>query len=165
MSETHVLLATDGSDLAIEAAQRAIGLLSSDAKMTVLTVVPMVGPATEAMAAAPAASLTAVPDAEGLRAAQEASAERGRENLSSTVAALSVEADTRIEVGDPGPMICQVAAEDRFDLVVVGSHGAGFIRRALVGSVSNYVLHHAPCPVLVVRHEKGADGDAGTDTD
>lgn len=161
MSETHVLLTTDGSDLAIEAAQRAIKLLSSDARMTVLTVVPMVGPATEAMAAAPAASLTAVPDAEGLRAAQEASAERGRETLSSTVAALPVEADTRLEVGDPGPMICEVASEDQYDLVVVGSHGAGFLRRALVGSVSHYVLHHAPCPVLVVHHERDAEDDKG----
>jgi nucleotide-binding universal stress UspA family protein len=36
-------------------------------------------------------------------------------------------------------------------LLVVGSHGHGAVRRALLGSVSHAMLHHAPCPLAVVR--------------
>jgi nucleotide-binding universal stress UspA family protein len=51
------------------------------------------------------------------------------------------------------------AAADKFDprMVVVGSHGWGIVRRALFGSVSTGVLHHAKCPVLVIR---GTDAPA-----
>ena len=37
------------------------------------------------------------------------------------------------------------------DLIVVGSHGYGFIDRTFLGSVSDFTIHHAPCSVLVVR--------------
>lgn len=43
------------------------------------------------------------------------------------------------------------------DLIVVGSHGYGFWSRALLGSVSNSVVHHAPCSVLVVRGKRQAE--------
>lgn len=53
--------------------------------------------------------------------------------------------------GNAGTAICARAAESAFDLIVVGSHGRGFIARAFMGSVSSYIVSHAPCPVLVVR--------------
>ena len=53
--------------------------------------------------------------------------------------------------GPPGEAIVEVAASEQVDLVVVGSHGRGAVGRFLVGSVSEYVVRHAPCPVLVVR--------------
>ena len=40
---------------------------------------------------------------------------------------------------------------EQFDVIVVGSHGRGFVKRVVLGSVSHHVLQHAPCPVLVVR--------------
>jgi nucleotide-binding universal stress UspA family protein len=57
-------------------------------------------------------------------------------------------------MGDTGETVCQVAAEEKADLVVVGSHGKGWARRAFLGSVSQHVIQHAPCPVLVVRAEE-----------
>ncbi|HIK43734.1 MAG TPA: universal stress protein, partial [Leptolyngbyaceae cyanobacterium M65_K2018_010] len=42
------------------------------------------------------------------------------------------------------------------DLIVVGRRERGRIKAALLGSVSNYVVHHAPCSVLIV-HSRGAD--------
>jgi nucleotide-binding universal stress UspA family protein len=44
-----------------------------------------------------------------------------------------------------------INASDNADLLVVGSHGAGGFRRLIIGSVSNYVVHHTHCPVVVVR--------------
>ena len=65
----------------------------------------------------------------------------------------------RISQGDPGPTICDMAAEVKADVIVVGNHGAGFVARLLAGSVSTYVVHHAPCAVLVVRQPKDSSSD------
>jgi nucleotide-binding universal stress UspA family protein len=62
--------------------------------------------------------------------------------------------DERIEAGDAGPTICDVAQELAVDAVVVGSgarHRRGLLRH---GSVAEHLVRHAPCAVLVVR----ADG-------
>jgi nucleotide-binding universal stress UspA family protein len=48
-----------------------------------------------------------------------------------------------------------LAEELGADLIVMGSRGLGGVRRALMGSVSDSVVRHAHCPVLVVRPEKG----------
>jgi universal stress protein A len=53
--------------------------------------------------------------------------------------------------GDPGESIVEAARSEQVDMVVVGSHGRGSVGRFFIGSVSDYVVRHAPCPVLVVR--------------
>jgi len=53
--------------------------------------------------------------------------------------------------GEPGESIVDAAEAERADLIVVGSHGRGAVGRFLIGSVSDHVVRHAPCPVLVVR--------------
>jgi nucleotide-binding universal stress UspA family protein len=145
----RVLFATDGSDLAIEAARQAAGMLA-DFEATVLGVVPLLlAPGTEVgdieSVALPATSPETVAQIdETVTAKIEADIER-------TITALGRPADRRVVHGDAAIEICRVAEEGRFDLVVVGSHGSGFLKRVLLGSVSHHVLHHAPCPVLVVR--------------
>jgi len=47
--------------------------------------------------------------------------------------------------------ICQLARKRKTNLIVIGSHGASPIRRALMGSSAEHVVRHAPCPVLVIR--------------
>jgi len=54
--------------------------------------------------------------------------------------------------GDPAESIVAAAASEGADLVLVGSHGRGPIGRLLLGSVSEYVVRNAPCPVLVARN-------------
>ena len=49
-------------------------------------------------------------------------------------------------------LITGVAEEIGADLIVVGSRGLGGLKRALMGSVSESVVRHAHCPVLVMRH-------------
>jgi len=61
------------------------------------------------------------------------------------------QAVTEIASGDPALGLLQVAEEEGADLIVVGSHGQGAVKRFLLGSVSEKVLRHAHCSVLVVR--------------
>ena len=53
--------------------------------------------------------------------------------------------------GEPGPSIVDAALSEAVDLVVVGTHGRGALGRLFIGSVSDYVVRNAACPVLVVR--------------
>lgn len=57
----------------------------------------------------------------------------------------------RGEDGTPVSTIVAIARQEHADLIVLGSRGMGGFRSFLVGSVSDGVLHHAHCPVLVVR--------------
>ena len=59
--------------------------------------------------------------------------------------------------GSPGKVICQLARTWGADLVVVGHRHQSAISEMFMGSVSNYVMHHAPCAVLVAQVE-GAEG-------
>lgn len=63
--------------------------------------------------------------------------------------------DVKPEVltGVPEKVIIEEAENWGADLIVTGSHGRGFWKRAWLGSVSNAIVHHAPCSVLVVRRE------------
>jgi nucleotide-binding universal stress UspA family protein len=144
-----ILIATDGSDFAIAAAKKARELLTPSASLTVVAVVPPpVLPA-----AAPLTELEPGPiiTPEVTEEVDEALTDEARQWLDATVEAVGGSAECLLLHGDPAAEICRVAKEGAFDLVVLGSHGFGFVKRVLLGSVSHYVLQHAPCPVLVVR--------------
>ena len=53
--------------------------------------------------------------------------------------------------GDPGEVICWMAQDRHCDLIVMGTHGRTGLRHLLFGSVAEYVLRHARCPVLTIR--------------
>ncbi|XP_055883265.1 uncharacterized protein LOC106063077 isoform X2 [Biomphalaria glabrata] len=56
--------------------------------------------------------------------------------------------------GEPGAAIIQAAQEHKVHCIVTGSRGLGTVRRTLIGSVSDYILHHSHVPVLVCRHKE-----------
>ncbi|MBF2026615.1 MAG: universal stress protein [Oscillatoriales cyanobacterium C42_A2020_001] len=62
--------------------------------------------------------------------------------------------------GDPGRVVCELAKNWNADLIIIGRRGYTGIKELFLGSVSNYVLHHAPCSVLTIQGEglKGEDG-------
>ncbi|KAK4282725.1 hypothetical protein QN277_014069 [Acacia crassicarpa] len=65
-----------------------------------------------------------------------------------------VKVETRVEKGDPRDVICGMAEKLGMDVVVLGSHGHGLIKRALLGSVSNHCAQNVKCPVLIVKKPK-----------
>lgn len=144
-----VLIGSDGSDLAVRAAENAGSLFGPVDAVTVLAVIT----STPGDDAGGIEGSTETPEeVEVDLASEEAAARRAIE------AVIMVLPDTwkplvtpRIEAGDAGPMLVWVAEQEGFDVIVVGSHGKGRLKRLVLGSVSEHVVHHAPCPVLVVR--------------
>lgn len=61
-----------------------------------------------------------------------------------------IHAESLVIKGDPAQSIINVSEEQHCDLIVMGSRQMGMVRRFLLGSVSNYVVHHSECPVLIV---------------
>ncbi|MEX1231781.1 MAG: universal stress protein [Planctomycetaceae bacterium] len=59
--------------------------------------------------------------------------------------------ETAIEVGDPGLEIADYAERHKADLIIIPSHGYHGVKRVILGSVTERVLRHANCPVLVLR--------------
>jgi nucleotide-binding universal stress UspA family protein len=87
-----------------------------------------------------------------LREISEQEARRVLDEQASKVKEEGVEvAGTHAEIGRADEEIVRLAEELGAGLIVLGSRGLGGVRRALMGSVSDSVVHHAHCPVLVVR--------------
>jgi nucleotide-binding universal stress UspA family protein len=76
-----------------------------------------------------------------------------RDDLRAALAAVSPDllASGWVIGGAPGSGVVTVAEDLGADLVVTGSRARGRITRAVLGSVSTDILHHAPCDVLVVH--------------
>jgi nucleotide-binding universal stress UspA family protein len=69
---------------------------------------------------------------------------------------LGFEAEGIVTEGDPESAIVDHAKKWGADLIVVGSHDRSLIERVLVGSISERVIKHAPCSVLVVKSDLAA---------
>ncbi len=67
--------------------------------------------------------------------------------------------NTSVKIGHPSEEIVLAAEAMDADLVVVGSHGMSEVKRFLLGSVSDQVLHYAHCSVLIVRPDRTGDTD------
>ena len=73
------------------------------------------------------------------------------EKLKTFADARKIAISTDVLFGSPDSRIVETAEEWHADLIVVGSHGYSRWERLLLGSVSDSVVHHAPCSVLVIR--------------
>ena len=136
-----IVLATDGSDTAGAATASAIELAAEqDAKLIVFAAWDLVY--------TPTAYTPVVPDWDRIDKPQ---AERVTEAAADQARAAGVRAEAIIRRGYPVEQICRLAEERGATMIVVGTHGWGPLRRMVFGSVSTGVLHHASCPVLVVR--------------
>jgi nucleotide-binding universal stress UspA family protein len=151
---TKILLATDGSKEAELASRTAAELAqSTGSELHVLYVWEAANPYVEAVGLAGDEPVTPRLDAElkrqfdlQARAVLDAQSEKVRA-VGGTVA------QAHLRMGKADHEIVTLAEEIEAGLIVMGGRGRGGIRRALMGSVSDSVVRHAHCPVLVVRPE------------
>jgi nucleotide-binding universal stress UspA family protein len=150
-----VLVAVDGSTHADEALAQAIDLAQSEhARLTLMVgvqgppsaaYVGLSGPAFEVMQT----------DA---RSSAEAVLRRARERVPDELPVTTILTDEPIR-----PALIEQIKRGGHDLIAMGSRGRGAIRAALLGSVSHYVLHHTPIPVLIVHATERANNALGSD--
>ena len=148
---TKVLLAIDGSEEAKLAASAAAELTKSTSSELHVVYV-------ESMAEFSTPPGWKVFDADLPARLKQAAEEEARIKLDEQVQRIR-EAGSEItgehaRLGHPDAEIVELAEELGVGLIVVGSRGHGRVRRALMGSVSDSVVRHAHCPVLVVRNGK-----------
>lgn len=62
-----------------------------------------------------------------------------------------IKIETHILNGHIGEVLVKYAKEKAVDLIIMGSHGRSAVGRLLLGSVSNFVVKHASCPVMIIR--------------
>lgn len=83
----------------------------------------------------------------------ESARQQGLETLRSRHAAMcdaGICADIGLPAGNPGQQICEMAHKWGADLILLGRRGLTEQEEEVLSSVSNYVLHHAPCAILVI---------------
>jgi nucleotide-binding universal stress UspA family protein len=142
-----ILLATDLTAASREATDRAVGLARQlEARLLIVNVLEKRrlsgGGSHDRVDQARAERETAL--VKVVRAAREA----------------GVTAEFLVWEGEPGDSISAAAEAEKADIVVVGTRGRSGAERMLLGSVSDHVVRHAQCPVLVVRPSRHATPEA-----
>lgn len=139
MSFRKILIAVDGEPLADHAAEVGIELASSLGAE--IGLVYVVEPALSQAPGIQPADLIAEDEREGRRVL---------DRLRHLLPPDRLRAEF-IHAGRPASEIVRTAKEWAADVIVIGSHGRHGFQRALLGSVAEEVMRHAPCPVLVLR--------------
>jgi nucleotide-binding universal stress UspA family protein len=148
---TKILLATDGSPEATRAAGMAVELSRSlGSELHVVHVRPMPEEYIDPR--------LSIPEPEFSDMMRERAEEAARPKLNEEVQKIREAggevSGAHVRVGLTDAEIVGLAEELGVGLIVMGSRGLGGIRRALMGSVSDSVVRHAHCPVLIVRKEE-----------
>jgi len=142
MAFTSILVADDMLESSQGALDEAVALAKlTKAKLTVVTVIPLVSPGFG----------VPVPVGDSFVALIESAKRRlvalkerlGKEGLR--------DVDTTLLEGDPVDRVVEVAGKVQPDLIVVGSRGLSSAGRFLLGSVSDGIVHHVRCSVLIVK--------------
>lgn len=140
----RILVATDGSSKSAMATKTAIELAKAiGAEVIALNIINEV---TVASAVSQLGS-----DRKDVEARLQAAGQKAVDGVKSMGDAASVPVTTMVRQGAPAQMVVDVAAAEKVDLIVMGSHGKSGMSKLLIGSVVQKVLYWATVPVLVVR--------------
>ena len=141
-----VLLCTDGSEASSSALQSGVALMRPYADVIIATVIPAADPmlVTGTGFAGGTMSPEAYEDHErGLDADAHVV-------LQQVADLLGIDASKGVVLrGDAGATLCAFADDQGVEAIIIGSRGHGGLKRALLGSVSDYVVRNAHCPVVV----------------
>lgn len=136
-----VLVPVDGSESSKRAMEMAIAITKAAAgTLTVLEVIEEFGPLPGYYEAAP-------PGANRVKWISE----QRFENVHPILDEEKITWDRKIVEGYAADKIIEIASEGKYDMIVIGSRGLSGLGRFLLGSVSDRVVHHAPCSVTVVK--------------
>lgn len=137
-----ILVPLDGSHRSMAAATHAVQIASKlNSTITFFHVVPNITP----YGGSPGTAFKAISKE------FEAMGESILNDAETEFKGTNVAIEKKLAWGKPEQEICEEAREGQYDLIVIGSRGLGEIKGYLMGSVSNRVSRHAPCPVLIVR--------------
>ena len=137
----HILLGVDGSDHALHAAKTAADL-ARNMKSNILRIV---------VAFDPVPPYLGEPNLQAAISARMKTADTILQKALEAVGEIPGEVHTEVLEGSPAEAILDVANTRKVDLIVMGSRGFGRLKGLLIGSQSQKVVQHAPCPVLIVR--------------
>lgn len=136
-----ILVSVDGSDHALRAVQKAAEL-ARRIKPTELRVV---------VAYDPIPVYLGEPNMQIVITNRTGDAEEIMKNAVQEIGEVPCPVHTELLEGSPAEAIIEVATAQKSDLIVMGSRGLGRLAGLLLGSTSQKVVAHAPCPVLIVR--------------
>jgi len=151
------LLPVDGSEASLAAVETAVRAVAPEGEILVCSVIPSVEALLTGIAASTPDSRAAIELAEHSQAARRGEAEGFLE-----VAVRRIEGaggrvrDRQVLAGEPGPAILRAASDAGCDVIVMATNGRSGWRRAILGSVADFVVRHAEqVPVLLVRRSGG----------
>lgn len=141
-----ILLCTDGSEHAAHAISSGLELVGTDGPFVLTTVAhdpdPMLVTGT-GIAGGVMSAGAFEEQVKASRADSQALAESAAASLD------VVDVEVQVLMGDAGSKICELAESLSARAIIIGSRGRGGLKRALLGSVSDHVVRHAPCPVII----------------
>jgi len=148
-----VLLATEGSKFSNAAIEKCCQMFaeSENTKIEIISAAEPMVPPTEPFAMS--AQYVEEIDAASRKQAAEVVSHAEQEIRQRFP---SFDITTKVIFGQPAQVIVDEAENWGADVIIVGSHGYGFWKRAFLGSVSHSVAHHAPCSVMIVRRTNGS---------
>ncbi len=141
-----ILLPVDGSEVSLKAVRLAINLLQQGLSGSVVL----------ANVQEPASfyEMVVAPDVEVLERVSTAAGMDALAPAETLLVNAGVVYEREIASGDPAHTIVDILERFSCDLVIMGARGASALRSALLGSVSNEVLHAAQVPVMIVKMEE-----------
>ena len=139
-----ILIPTDGSALALDAVHHVLALLRAGLRAEL--VLANVQEPTHLY------ELLMTSDEGTREAAARAAGEHALQPAEALLRAAGIDFTSEIAVGEPAHTLLSLAEREGCDVVVIGSHGTGGLRKALLGSVSERLVRDARLPVTVVPH-------------
>lgn len=135
-----ILLATDGSEHSLRAADKAIEIAACDSASRVEVVYVVDG---ESSKADVLHNWNTIGITDTRKERIKSTEEKAKK--------VGVPYEIKFLRGEPGPTIVKYANENQFDLVVIGSRGRNALQELVLGSVSHKVAKRANCPVMIVK--------------